>query len=383
MSPSEDNKVTTYVAALRTLDEQDRLRRLSPRTGIDFSSNDYLALATEPRIKKALVAALEAGTPIGAGGSRLLRGNCDEHDELEAVAARFFGGETSLFFGGGYVANFALLMTLPQKGDLLVIDALVHASIHEGTRSGRADVRVCRHNDPESAETEIRNWRAQGGMGRVWIVVESVYSMDGDLAPLPELVAIADRHDAFLVVDEAHATGVYGDNGQGLTGGYEGRDNLVVVHTCGKALGAVGALIVMNRVLRDFMVNRCRPFIFATAPSPLMAVAIREALSILKDEPERRHRLADLVAYTHREMVSRFGKSSSGSQIIPYIVGDNGRAMKLASALQARGFDIRGIRPPTVPEGTARLRISLTLNVVKDDVRAMLDALTEAREQIT
>jgi 8-amino-7-oxononanoate synthase len=381
MSLSQSSKVATYVDALQALDAQDRLRRLSPRAGIDFSSNDYLALAAAPRIKKALVAALEAGTPIGAGGSRLLRGNCDEHDDLEARAARFFEGEASLFFGGGYVANFALLLTLPQKGDLLVLDALVHASIHEGARSGRADVRSFIHNDPQSVESEIKEWRARGGMGRVWIVVESVYSMDGDLAPLPELVAIADRHDAFLIVDEAHATGVYGDSGEGLTGGYKGRENLIVVHTCGKALGAMGALVVMSRVLRDFMVNRCRPFIFATAPSPLMAVAVREALLILKEEPERRQRLAEMVAYAHREMRSRFGESLSRSQIVPYIVGDNGKAMRLASALQARGFDIRGIRPPTVPVGTARLRISLTLNVNKDDVRAMLDALTEATEQ--
>ena len=382
MSLPQTSKVATYVAALQTLDEQDRLRRLSPRAGIDFSSNDYLALATEPRIRKALVAALESGTPIGAGGSRLLRGNCDEHDDLEAAAARFFEGEASLFFGGGYVANFALLITLPQKDDLLVLDALVHASIHEGARSGRAEVRVCLHNDPESVESEIRDWCARGGTGRVWIVVESVYSMDGDLAPLPELVTIADRHDAFLIVDEAHATGVYGENGEGLTGGYKGRENLVVVHTCGKALGAVGALVVLSRVLRDFMVNRCRPFVFATAPSPLMAVAVREALSILKDEPERRQRLSGLVGFAHREMVSRFGQSPSSSQIIPYIVGDNARTMRLAATLQARGFDIRGIRPPTVPAGTARLRISLTLNVVQDDVRAMFDALAEAREQL-
>ena len=201
--------------------------------------------------------------------------------------------------------------------------------------------------------------------------------MDGDFAPLKELVAIADRYDAFLMVDEAHATGVYGERGRGLTAPYEGRENLVVIHTCGKALGAVGALVTAPRVLRDFMVNRCRPFIFATAPSPAMAVAVREALLILQQEPHRQQRLASLVAFTHREIGLRIGRSPSESQIVPYIVGDNARAMRLGSALQARGFDIRGIRPPTVPVGTARLRISLTLNVSEDDVRAMLDALIE------
>lgn len=370
-------KVTTYVAALRALNEQDRLRRLAPRSGIDFGSNDYLGLASAPRMKEALAAALEAGTPIGAGGSRLLRGNCDEHERLEAEAARFFRTETTLFFSGGYVANFAILTTLPQRGDLLVLDSFVHASIREGARAGRAEFRETAHNDPMSVEDTIRDWRAKGGKGRVWVVAESLYSMDGDFAPLKELVAIADKHDAFLIVDEAHATGVYGEQGRGITACYEGRENLLVVHTCGKALGAAGALVTASTVLRDFMVNRCRPFIFATAPSPLMAVAVQEALLILQEEPERQQRLANLVAFAHREIELRGRSSASNSQIVPYIVGDNARAMRIASALQGRGFDIRGIRPPTVPPGTARLRISLTLNVSEDDVSDMLDALVE------
>lgn len=370
-------KVADYVAALHALKEDDRLRRLKPRAGIDFVSNDYLALASAPRMKKAVSAAIEAGTPIGAGGSRLLRGNCEEHERLEAEAAQFFRAEAALFFGGGYVANFSVLTTLPQRGDLLVLDALVHASIREGARAGRADFRICAHNDPQSVESTIRDWRTQGGMGRVWIVVESLYSMDGDFAPLEDLIVIAERHEAFLMVDEAHATGVYGEQGRGLAASYEGRENLVIIHTCGKALGAAGALVTASTAMRDFMVNRCRPFIFATAPSPLMAVAVREALLILQQEPERQQRLAELVAFTHREIGVRGGRNASVSQIVPYIVGDNARAMRLASRLQARGFDIRGIRPPTVPAGTARLRISLTLNVVEDDVRAMLDALFE------
>ncbi|MGZ5871446.1 MAG: 8-amino-7-oxononanoate synthase [Bradyrhizobium sp.] len=374
--PHADN-VSSYVTALHALKNDDRLRSLRPRAGIDFSSNDYLALASAPRMRKAISAAVEAGTPIGAGGSRLLRGNCEEHESLETAAARFFGAETAIFFGSGYVANFAILTTLPQRGDLLVLDSLVHASIHEGARAGRAEYRENRHNDPASVEATIREWRSQGGTGRVWIVVESLYSMDGDFAPLKELVAIADRHNAFLMVDEAHATGVYGEQGRGLTAPYEGRENLVVVHTCGKALGAAGALVTTTRVLRDFIVNRCRPFIFSTAPSPLMAVAVQEALLILREEPERQQRLTNLIAFAHREVGARRGWRLSGSQIMPYVVGDNARAMALASALQARGFDIRGIRPPTVPGGTARLRISLTNNVGDGDVRAMLDALIE------
>ncbi|WP_407114581.1 8-amino-7-oxononanoate synthase [Bradyrhizobium sp. LMG 9283] len=373
MHPAD--KDATYVRALHALNDDNRLRTLKPRGGIDFTSNDYLGLASAPRMKTALLAALEAGTPIGAGGSRLLRGNCVEHERLELEAARFFGAQTALVFGSGYVANFAILTTLPQRGDLLVLDSLVHASIHEGARAGRAEFRISTQNDPQSVENTIRDWRSQGGIGRVWIVVESVYSMDGDFAPLKDLVGIASRHDAFLMVDEAHATGVYGEQGRGLTGPYERNDNLVVVHTCGKALGAAGALVVASTAIRDFMVNRCRPFIFATAPSPLMAAGIREALLILQEEPERQQRLANLVAFTHREMKARGLRCPSNSQIVPYIVGDNAQAMQLASAMQALGFDIRGIRPPTVPAGTARLRISLTLNVGEQDVSAMLDAL--------
>ena len=376
MPPDHPGKSARYLSALQVLKQDDRLRGLRPRAGLDFVSNDYLALASAPRMKTAVLAALEAGTPVGAGGSRLLRGNCEEHERLEDEAASFFGAESALFFGSGYLANFALLTTLPQRGDLLVLDSLVHASVHEGARAGRAEFRVSAHNDPHSVENTINDWRAQGGAGRAWIVVESLYSMDGDFAPLEELVAIADRHDAFLMVDEAHATGVYGEHGRGLTAPFEGRENLLVVHTCGKALGAAGALVTASAVLRDFMVNRCRSFIFTTAPPPLTAVAVCEALAILREEPDRQARLNNLITFTHRE-ISRRGWRPSTSQIVPYIVGDNARTMVLASALQARGFDVRGIRPPTVPTGTARLRISLTLNVSEDDVRALLDALAE------
>jgi 8-amino-7-oxononanoate synthase len=370
-----------YVADLSALEKDDRLRSLRPRAGIDFSSNDYLALASCPRMRKAVSAAVEAGSPIGAGGSRLLRGNCTEHESLEAEAAQFFGAEAAIFFASGYTANFSVLTTLPQRGDLLVLDALVHASIHEGARAGRAEFRFSAHNDANSVEDVIRAWRSEGGTGRIWIVAESLYSMDGDFAPLEALVAIADRHDAFLMIDEAHATGVFGPNGRGLAAGYERRENLVTVHTCGKALGAAGALVTTTRILRDFIVNRCRPFIFSTAPSPLIAVAVEAALSILREEPEHQQRLASLIGFASREIGARQGWRLSGSQILPFIVGDNGRAMALAAALQARGFDIRGIRPPTVPAGTARLRISLTNNVDQRDVRAMLDALAEETDE--
>lgn len=365
-----------YDATLRGLARKSRLRTLSARAGLDFASNDYIGLAGSKRLADAVSTALANGTPVGATGSRLLRGNDPEHEALEEKAAAFFGTERALFFGGGYVANFAVLTTLPQKGDLIVLDELIHASAHEGARAGRAEVVEAKHNDSEAVEDAIRAWRASGGIGRAWIVAESLYSMEGDIAPLAELMAVADRHDAFLFVDEAHATGVYGPEGRGLAHHLEGRDNVVVLHTCGKALGGSGALVTAPATLADYLVNRCRPFIYATAPSPLMAVAAMEALDILADEPERRERLAALVALAG-ERAEALSFKPIGSQILPIIVGDNGRAMALADALQQRGFDVRGIRPPTVPEGTARLRISLTLNVSETDVSALFDALAE------
>lgn len=374
--PGPSGLLERYAATLRGLDRKDRLRALAPRAGRDFASNDYLGLAASGLLTDAVRRALDAGTPVGAGGSRLLRGNTEEHERLEEAAARFFGAESALFFGGGYVANFAALTTLPQKGDLLVLDELAHASAHEGARAGRALAVTARHNDVDAFAQEIRRFRAAGGTGRAWIAVESLYSMDGDQAPLAGLMALADETGSFLFIDEAHATGVYGVDGRGLAAPFEGRENVLVLHTCGKALGGSGALLAGARVLRDYLVNRARPFIFATAPSPLVAVAALEALDLLKREPERRARLAALVAHAGREL-ARIGVPASGSQIQPVVVGDNGRAMALAAALQARGFDVRGVRPPTVPEGTARLRVSLTLNVDEAAVTALVDALAE------
>ncbi|TIX02050.1 MAG: 8-amino-7-oxononanoate synthase [Mesorhizobium sp.] len=372
-----------YETTLSGLARRNRLRSLGSPEGIDFASNDYLGLARSKRMADAVALALAAGTPVGAAGSRLLRGNDPEHEALEAKAAHLFGAERALFFGGGYVANFAVLTTLPQKGDLIVLDEFIHASAREGARAGRVEVREAAHNDADAVNDAIQEWRARGGAGRAWIVAESLYSMDGDRAPLVHLIAVADRHEAFLFVDEAHATGVYGPDGRGLAHDLEGRDNVVVLHTCGKALGASGALVTGPAVIRDYLVDRCRPFIYATAPSPLMAVAASEALDVLRDEPERRERLAGLVAYAGEKLQARCGIQASGSQILPFIVGDSVRTMTLSTALQERGFDVRGIRPPTVPEGAARLRISLTLNVGEADISDMMDALAEEWERVT
>lgn len=377
-SPISDS----HQRALKALERRGRLRALSPRSGIDFSSNDYLGLAASPELSEAVARALDRGVAIGAGGSRLLRGNDPEHEVLEAEASAFFGAESCLYFGGGFVANYALFSTLPARGDLVVHDALIHASVIDGMRAGKAAIVSAAHNDPESVDDAIGRWRSEGGTGRPWIAVESLYSMDGDRAPLTELIVVARRHDGILVVDEAHATGVLGPDGRGLAHALEGAPDVISLHTCGKALGASGALLLAPCLIRDYLVNRARPFIYATAPSPLMAAAVRAALDIARRDPSRRERLASLVAFAGRELERRCGIAPSGSHIQPVILGTDERAMAVAKALVAEGFDVRAVRPPTVPEGTARLRISLTLNAGEGATARLLDTLAAVLEKV-
>lgn len=369
-------RLARYERMIGQLEQKGRRRILAQESGIDFTSNDYLGLAESPRLNAAVATALERGVAVGAAGSRLLRGNHPEHEALEAEAAAFFQSERALFFGSGYAANVAILSTLPQRGDIVVHDALVHASTHAGIAAGRAEAVAVSHNDVSAFDEAIRNWHKAGGRGHPWIAVESLYSMDGDRAPLTELAKLADRHHGFLLVDEAHATGVYGPDGRGFSADLEGRDNIVVLHTCGKALGAAGALVTGNRLLLDFLVNRARPFIYATAPSPLLAASVREALKILADEPERREKLLHLIAFANAKLTGRLGIDGSGSQILPVIIGDNGRTVRIAERMQMEGFDIRAIRPPTVAEGTARLRIAVTLNVDPPTINRMFDRLS-------
>lgn len=368
---------TTHHADLAALAAENRRRSLAPRTGIDFASNDYLGLAGSLALADALAKGAALGIPAGSGGSRLLRGNHEEHEALEIHAARHYGSEAALYFSTGFAANTALFATLPQRGDLIVHDEWIHASAHDGMKLGRAGRIEARHNDVQAFDDVIARWRRGGGSGTPWIAVESLYSMDGDRAPLADLAALADRHDAVLVVDEAHATGAHGPAGQGLAHAFAGRENLITLHTCGKALGCEGALLCGPAIVRDFLVNRGRPFIFSTAPSPLTAWLVRQALEIVADQPERQALLHALVRHAATRLAA-LGLPASGSQIIPIVIGDNARTMRIAAALQDAGFDVRGIRPPTVPHGTARLRIAITLNVTERDIDAMTDTLAAA-----
>ncbi|HEX7872160.1 MAG TPA: 8-amino-7-oxononanoate synthase [Sphingobium sp.] len=365
---------------LAALDARSRRRVLSTREGVDFASNDYLGLSRDPVIAAAIAAAAARGVPAGSGGSRLLRGNAPEHEALEEQAARFFGAEAALFFASGFSANAALLATLPQPGDLIVADDLIHASVHEGMRLTRAAHVLARHNDAGAVEDAIIQWRAGGGKGTPWIAVESVYSMDGDIAPLADLLAIADRHEGVLVVDEAHGTGVFGPGGRGLAAPFEGRDNVIVLHTCGKAMGVEGALVTGPAVVKDYLVNKARGFIFSTSPSPLMAVAVGAAIDRMEAADDLRAALRDLYAHAGRVLCEPLGLAAPISPILPIILGTDKRAMAVAAQLQAAGFDIRGIRPPTVPAGTARLRLTLTLNASSSDIDALAPHLFAAME---
>ncbi len=367
---------------LARLAQGARRRRLIPEAGIDFASNDYLGLGSSGLLAQAARAALDRDVPVGSGGSRLLRGNCAEHEALEAEAAAFFGSESALWFATGYAANSALLSTLPQRGDLVVHDELVHASAHEGMKLGRAETVAVRHNDADAFEHAIRRYRAEGGTGTPWLAVESLYSMDGDQAPLGQLVEIADRHDAVLLIDEAHATGVFGADGRGLADTISHRANVITLRTCGKALGCEGALLCAPTVVKDFLINRGRGFIFSTAPSPLMAAVVRAALEIMRSRPDLREALWARVRQAEA-LLAPLGAAIAGSQIIPLIVGPDDRTMELAGLLQAAGYDVRGIRPPTVPNGTARLRISITLNASAADIDGLAEVLAPALADTT
>jgi 8-amino-7-oxononanoate synthase len=368
-----------HIEALAVLAGRSRTRMLIPRKGHDFASNDYLGLSDAPEMRAAVADALARGVAIGAGGSRLLRGNDPEHEALETEAAAFFGSETSLWFSTGFAANSAIFSTLPAGRDLIVHDALIHASAHEGMKLGRAATVAAAHNDVDAFADAIAAWRAGGGKGRVWIAVESLYSMDGDRAPLADLAALAAREEAFLIIDEAHATGVFGPDGRGLAAGYDGRKNVITLRTCGKALGCEGALVCLPDILAKILINKARGFIFSTAPSPLMAAAVRASLRLMVAQPERRERLHGLIVAANAIFADKLDLAPSGSQIIPLVLGDDAVTMKVASAVQDRGFDVRGIRPPTVPSGTSRLRISLTLNVDAAIVADLADAIVEAR----
>lgn len=351
-------------ATLRDLRGAGLLRQMRLPNGIDLVSNDYLGLADHPHLAAAMRAALE-GLPAGSGGSRLLRGHHEVFDRLEERLAAFSGTEAALLFGSGYAANIGLLQAIVSADDLLVSDERNHASLIDGIRLTKARTVVYPHQDLQALDTALRAPRS----GRAIVITESVFSMDGDLTPLRELSDIADRRGALLVVDEAHATGLYGARGSGRVEELGLRDRVVAtVHTGGKSLGSGGAWVAGSRALRDVMVNRARSFIFSTAPLPVLAAALGAGLDVLQQEPWRRVDVHRKSAWL-RDALSRQNIHAGGdSPIVPVIAGSNEAALALQSGLMAAGFDVRAIRPPSVPPGTARLRVTVRYPVGDDDL---------------
>lgn len=352
--------------ALAVLREQGLLRRMRLPRGIDLVSNDYLGLAEHPHLIERMSAALEEGV-AGAGGSRLLRGHRATFDEIEERLARACGAEATLLFSSGYAANVGLLQTLLSKEDLVLSDERNHASLIDGIRLSGARKAIYPHQDLNAVEGILRAPHPR----RAFIVTESVFSMEGDLTPIEDLVALAERHGALVIVDEAHATGLYGPAGAGRVEELGLRERvLATVHTGGKALGSGGAWVAGPSALRDLLVNRARSFIFSTAPLPVLAAALGAALDLVSREPERRaevHRKAALLRSALAEAGANLGAGES--QIIPVIVGENEAAVALQDGLLAAGFDARAVRPPTVPPGTARLRVTARYPVADADLR--------------
>lgn len=345
---------------LQTLQSHSRHRRLSLPGGTDLTSNDYLGLAHHPRLKRCALDYLQSDNPIGAAGSRLLRGHQGPHERLEHTAVSIFAAPKSLYFANGFMANYALITTLTGRQDTIIYDEYVHASMRDGIAASHAkSVRVA-HNDANAFEAALKaaaHTRRTDGM--IWLAVESLYSMDGDSAPLHDLYQLAVRYGAMLIVDEAHATGVLGEGGRGLAYAVAkdcAYDTIITLHTCGKALGVAGGLVCARADIIDTLINAARPFIYSTAPMPLQAALVEEALHITTGE-EGEHLRAQLQTLCTQAQAALGGP---GSHIVPLMIGDDAKAVKVAAALQAEGYDIRAIRPPTVPEGTARLRLSLS-----------------------
>lgn len=349
---------------------------------LNFSSNDYLGLANHPALKEAAIRAVERHG-VGSGASRLICGSLKPHHELEEALAAFKQTEAALTFSSGCAAALGAITALAGKGDVIVIDKLVHASIVDAARLSGAKLRVFRHNDLDDLERILR-WatrsRTAGPAPRILVVTESVFSMDGDLAPLRDIARLKDQFGAWLMVDEAHATGLFGRNRSGLVEEFELRGQVEVqLITLGKALGAAGGAICGSRALIDLLVNQARSFIFSTAPSPASAAAARAAVELLQSaEGEQLRSRLWLVVDCIKSGLIELGwpPGAVRSAIIPLVLGDEQRTMDRAEALRERGVYAPAIRYPSVARGRARLRLTASASHSAADVDALLQALS-------
>ncbi len=372
--------------ALRQLSEQDLQRQLPPetppvprRTTVNFSSNDYLGLRRNPDVIRTAMAYLRRfGT--SAGASRLLSGSLECHRELEELLAQFKGYPASLLFGSGYLANCGVVPALVGRGDVVVADRLVHASLVDSILLSGARLLRFRHNDPEHLDALLD--RSVGR--RKLVVTESVFSMDGDVAPLKEVVSVAVRHGAMVFVDEAHATGIFGREGSGLVCAESLCESVnISMGTLSKALASYGGFVCCSSAMKDFLINRARTFIYSTALPPPAAGAAIAALKWLKRHPDAGSLLLRRASLFRRRLASAGLNVGSGqSQIVPLIVGDNQNALVLAERLRREGLLVRAIRPPTVPPGTSRVRFSITLQMSPETLQECADIIIKAAQDI-
>lgn len=339
---------------------------------VDFSSNDYLALSHHPTvIESGLKYQKKYGT--GAGAARLMSGDCDYHHALEQAIARYKGKESALLFGNGYMTNTGLIPALVGRHDVIFSDRLNHASIVDGCLlSGAKTVRF-RHNDMAHLQDLLQGKR---GTGRALIIVESLYSMDGDRAPLAEIVRLKKQFDCILLVDEAHATGLFGATGSGLVEEFGVTDGVeLIMGTFSKGLGSYGAYVAADQVWVDYLMNRARSFIYSTALPPSVIGASLGALQVVQKEPSLAQELRRKTALLETRFAEQGMNVGSGSQIMPLMIGASDEAVRIASELRRQGFYVTAVRPPTVPENTARLRFSVTLHQSDDDLSNLAKAV--------
>jgi 8-amino-7-oxononanoate synthase len=344
------------------------------KTLVDFSSNDYLGLADHPALIEGAKKAMEKWG-AGARASRLMSGDLEIHHRLESAIAALKGKAAGLLFGSGYLANTGIIPALCGTDDVIYSDRLNHASIVDGVLLSRARFYRFRHNDLNHLEDLLKSHRSR--YRRALIVVESLYSMDGDLAPVSELLELRGRFSAMLMIDEAHTTGVFGAKGEGVISQTLADAVDVILGTFGKALGGYGAFVAVSNRMRQFLLNRAKTFIFSTALPPAVIGANLAAVKLIDKEPERRSRVCELASELRQALKKDLGLNTpSESQIVPVIVGDSQSALNLEESLRDTGFFVKAIRPPTVPEGTARLRLSVTANHSAGDVHRLLEALS-------
>jgi 8-amino-7-oxononanoate synthase len=389
-----DRELNRRIAAIRGQGLYRELRRVdspqSPRiktdgkTILNFSSNDYLGLANDPVLKEAAIKAVEK-FGSGSGASRLICGSLAPFHELEEILAAFKEAEAALSFSSGYATAMGTICALLGKDDIIILDKLVHASIVDASKLSGAKLRVFAHNDLNDLE-EILKWaRGQNSRSQIanrksqiLVVTESVFSMDGDAAPLREIVALKEKYGAWLMVDEAHATGLYGKNRRGLAEepGVSGKIE-IQMGTLGKALGASGGYICGSRTLIDFLVNRARSFIFSTAPIPAAAGAATAAIQFVQSAKgeTRRKQLWTRVEELQSQITNR--KSQISGAIIPILIGDEIKAVEIAAQLSGRGLFIPAIRFPTVAHGKARLRVTLTATHSSEDISQLIHAFKD------